>query len=396
MWEDENEELVEIEVNPKEKYVMELISAANKSFQSDHLDPNDLETFNRFNPPQFDDPILHPGEDGPPENSQTINLADLILEKIALHEAATAAADQEDKAVELAPKVIETYTLIGNILSRYKSGPLPKAFKILPTLPMPTLLAVLPYTNPSKWTPQAIFAATKLFISNKSPIAQSFLTNILLDRVRDDIAETRKLNVHLYNALRKALFRPQAFFRGLLSPLLSSGTCTLREAHIISSVLIRVSVPAIHSAVALSKLCEIAADQMQAKPESAGSTNLFIKVLLEKRYALPYQTVDALVFHSLRFKSSSTSVGGMDVDDREAYEGKLPVIWYQGLLAFARTYKDSITEDQREALLDLLLVRGHKDIASEVRRELLAGRGRGVVVEQCKVGDGGDDTMMGG
>ncbi len=135
---------------------------------------------------------------------------------------------------------------------------------------------------------------------------------------------------------------------------------------------------------------------MQAKPESAGSTNLFIKVLLEKRYALPYQTVDALVFHFLRFKSSSTSVGGMDVDDREAYEGKLPVIWYQGLLAFARTYKDSITEDQREALLDLLLVRGHKDIASEVRRELLAGRGRGVVVEQCKVGDGGDDTMMGG
>ena len=299
---------------------------------------------------------------------------------------------QEDKAVELAPKVIETYTLIGNILSRYKSGPLPKAFKILPTLPMPTLLAVLPYTNPSKWTPHAIFAATKLFISNKSPIAQSFLTNILLDRVREDIAETRKLNVHLYKALRKALFRPQAFFRGLLFPLLSSGTCTLREAHIVSSVLVRASVPAIHSAVALAKLCEIAADQMQGRPESAGSTNLFIKVLLEKKYALPYQTVDALVFHFLRFKPGA---GGMDVDDEEAYEGKLPVIWHQGLLAFAGTYKDSITEDQREALLDLLLVRGHKEIAPEVRRELLAGRGRGVVVEQYEVGDGGDDTMMG-
>jgi essential nuclear protein 1 len=376
-----------------------LISAADKSFQSDHLDPNDLETFNRFNPPQFDDPILHPGESGSPKNSQTTNLADLILEKIALHEAATASAakfDQEDKAVELAPKVIETYTLIGTLLSRYKSGPLPKAFKILPTLPMPTLLAVLPYTNPSKWTPHAIFAATKLFISNKSPIAQSFLTNILLDRVREDIADTRKLNVHLYNALRKALFRPPAFFRGLLFPLLSSGTCTLREAHIISSVLVRSSVPAIHSAVALAKLCEIAADQMHGNPESAGSTNLFIRVLLEKRYALPYQTVDALVFHFLRFKPSVTSVGEMDVDDRESYEGKLPVIWHQGLLAFARTYKDSITEDQREALLDLLLVRGHKEIAPEVRRELLAGRGRGVVVEQYEVGDGGDDTMMGG
>ncbi|KAL8848148.1 MAG: hypothetical protein Q9198_011204, partial [Flavoplaca austrocitrina] len=56
-------------------------------------------------------------------------------------------------------------------------------------------------------------------------------------------------------------------------------------------------------------------------------------------------------------------------------------------------YRDDITEDQREALLDLLLNRGHKDIGPEVRRELLAGRGRGVVVEE-KGGDGGDDTMM--
>jgi essential nuclear protein 1 len=72
---------------------------------------------------------------------------------------------------------------------------------------------------------------------------------------------------------------------------------------------------------------------------------------------------------------------------------KLPVIWHQCLLAFAQRYRNDITEDQREALLDLLLVRGHKDIGPEVRRELLEGRGRGVVVEEPRDMEG-DDTMM--
>lgn len=79
---------------------------------------------------------------------------------------------------------------------------------------------------------------------------------------------------------------------------------------------------------------------------------------------------------------------------------KLPVLWHQSLLVFAQRYRNDITEDQREALLDLLLVRGHKDIGPEVRRELLAGRGRGVVEPEAAqqgvggVADGGDDTMM--
>ena len=66
---------------------------------------------------------------------------------------------------------------------------------------------------------------------------------------------------------------------------------------------------------------------------------------------------------------------------------------------FAQRYKNDITEDQREALLDLLLMRGHKDIGPEVRRELMAGRGRGIVQvpEPMGVGarmmDDGDDTM---
>lgn len=53
-----------------------------------------------------------------------------------------------------------------------------------------------------------------------------------------------------------------------------------------------------------------------------------------------------------------------------------------------------VTEDQREALLDVLLNHGHEKIAPEIRRELLAGRGRGVPAEQPGPTFDGDDTML--
>lgn len=298
---------------------------------------------------------------------------------------------------------------VGMILSRYKSGPLPKPFKILPTLPQwPTLLDI---TRPDSWTPNAVYAGTRIFISSKPAIAQQFINMVLLERARDEIHETRKLNVHVYNALKKALYKPACFFKGLLFPLIATGTCTLREAHIVSSVIARVSIPVLHSAAALLRLCEIAAEQTSASlsSEGTGATNIFIRVFLEKKYALPYKVIDALVFHFLRFRAMDNDATGQDsmmVDGRRqstetssaaaAMNYKLPVLWHQSLLVFAQRYRNDITEDQREALLDLLLVRGHKEIGPEVRRELLAGRGRGVVVasaDSAAAAAAGDDTM---
>ena len=283
-----------------------------------------------------------------------------------------------------------SYCRCGRILSRYKSGPLPKPFKILPTLPSwPDLLML---TRPEAWTANAIYAATKIFISASSAAAQHFLTSVLLDRVKDDIHETKRLNVHLYNSLKKSLYKPAAFFKGFLFPLVLEG-CSLREAHIVSSVLARVSIPVLHSAAALLRLCEIAAEQ--SNNENAGAANIFIRVLLEKKYALPYKAIDALVFHFLRFRALKRAQNGAE-GSLEGKEGKLPVLWHQSLLVFAQRYKNDITEDQREALLDLLLIKGHKEIGPEVRRELLAGRRVGGETEGTVMGmdvEDGDDTM---
>lgn len=288
---------------------------------------------------------------------------------------------------------------VGILLSRYKSGKLPKLFKILPTLPH--WQEILSVTRPDEWTPNACYEATRIFVSGKPIMTQIFLEDVMLSRVREDIHETKKLNVHLYKALKKALYKPAAFFKGFLFPLVGSGNCTLREAHIISSVLARVSIPVLHSAAALLRLCDMAAEQFSMSTEGGGATNIFIRVLLDKRYALPYKVIDALVFHFLRFRGAQpASAGVSDVLDfregtatQEGKEGRLPVLWHQSLLAFAQRYRNDITEDQREALLDLLLAKGHAGIGPEVRRELLEGRARTMATKPVPL-DGGDDTMI--
>lgn len=45
-------------------------------------------------------------------------------------------------------------------------------------------------------------------------MAQRFYNLVLLPRIRDDITEYKRLNFHLYSALKKALFKPGAWFKG--------------------------------------------------------------------------------------------------------------------------------------------------------------------------------------
>merc|ERR1712166_519352 len=130
--------------------------------------------------------------------------------------------NDDDGLPTLPPKVVEVYTDIGQILSRYTSGKLPKAFKVIPSLS--NWEQVLYLTRPDLWTPHAMYAATRIFASNLNPkMAQRFYNLILLDAVRADIATNKKLNYHYYLALKKAVYKPSSFFKGVLLPLCQPG-----------------------------------------------------------------------------------------------------------------------------------------------------------------------------
>lgn len=338
------------------------------------VDPKDAELFNKYfqsngenNNNNDDDNSFQP----------TINLADKILAKIQEKESQQQQQQQSspdnsnEDAVLLPPKVILAYEKIGQILSTYTHGKLPKLFKILPSLK--NWQDVLYVTNPNSWTPHATYEATKLFVSNlSSNEATVFIETILLPRFRDSIenSDDHSLNYHIYRALKKSLYKPGAFFKGFLLPLVD-GYCSVREATIAASVLTKVSVPVLHSSVALTQLLT---------RDFNPATTVFIRVLIEKKYALPYQTLDELVFYFMRFRNATINqdenMENMDIDQEKTTKvnngPQLPVVWHKAFLSFATRYKNDLTDDQKDFLLETVRQRFHPLIGPEIRRELLS------------------------
>lgn len=56
------------------------------------------------------------------------------------------------------------YFSVGEILTKYRSGKLPKAFKIIPSLE--NWEEILYCTEPDNWTPAAMYQASRIFVSN--------------------------------------------------------------------------------------------------------------------------------------------------------------------------------------------------------------------------------------
>ena len=251
----------------------------------------------------------------------------------------------------LDPKVAQVYRQVGDIMSRYKSGKVPKALKVIPSLSNWEDLLFL--TSPENWTPHAVYQATRIFASNlNTPMAQRFYALILLPRFREDVQRDKRVHFTVFQALKKALYKPGAFYKGILLPLCQARDCTLREAVILSSVMQRKSIPVAHSSVALLKVAEM--------PYS-GTNSFFIKTLLDKKYALPHRVIDSIVKHFMAFWS----------DSRE-----LPVVWHQSLLTFVQRYKHEIRSDDKDRLKQLTKVQRHYLVSPEIARELSQGQSR--------------------
>lgn len=67
---------------------------------------------------------------------------------------------------------------------------------------------------------------------------------------------------------------------------------------------------------------------------------------------------------------------------------ELPVLWHQSLLTFVQRYKEDISSEQKEALIELLRVQVHEVITPEVRRELVSSKCR-----DLEVGEGVETGM---
>ena len=156
-------------------------------------------------------------------------------------------------------------------------------------------------------------------------MAQRFYSLVLLENVRDNIFKYKKLNCHLYRAVKKSLFKTSAFFRGFLLPLAENATA--REAVIIGSILAKVSINNLDAAAALMKLTHM---------EYEVGNGFFIKTLLAKKYALPTQVINALVNFFLKFAVDGGSNMGMNDDDSDEGEDEyaetaakqMPVMWH--------------------------------------------------------------------
>ena len=246
-------------------------------------------------------------------------------------------------------KIVDAYKLVGEVLRTYTSGKLPKAFNILSsTEDWEDLVNI---TEPYNWTPQAMYNAVIQFSSADSTIGTIFFEKYLVPAIKADIKKNKKLNIHYYNCLKRALFKPSAFFKGIILPM--SKSLSGKEASIIGSILRKCSIPNNHASAAIVKLSQLC--QNDKKGVCVGAL-FFIRLLLVKKYALPKEVKDHLVKFFMSY---------YDFD-----RNKLPVLWHQTLLCFVQHYKLDLTEDEKINLKDLNNKIGHHLIQSEISKEL--------------------------
>uniref|UniRef100_A0A0N5A1D7 Bystin n=1 Tax=Parastrongyloides trichosuri TaxID=131310 RepID=A0A0N5A1D7_PARTI len=296
------------------------------------------------------------------DNEEKKTLFEIIQQKIELNkesiEKQVKFQEYDDVTVkELDARVIEMFTKVGEVMANYRSGKIPKAFKIIPS--MVNWEQILALTNPEGWSDIAYLAATRLFTASlNEKMCQRFNYFILLPRLRDSIMKDKKLNFHLYQALRKSVFKTAAFFKGIIIPLCESTTCSLREAMIFGSILHKAHIPVMHASAAMLKIAEM---------NYSGANSYFIKAFIEKKITLPFRVIDGLVFHFLRMES----------DPRE-----LPVLWHQSLLAFIKHYRTDISSEQRDSLRNLIKVKVHPKITPEIRNLLTSAESRNIESEK--------------
>lgn len=245
--------------------------------------------------------------------------------------------------VEISDKVTEIYQKVGVILSRYRSGKLPKAFKVIPSLK--NWSDVLALTSPDSWTPNATYQAVRLFVSLLPPSqAETFVKDTLFPKILKDLEESKELNVHYYNSMKKAIYRPGAFYKGLIIPLYREKTLTLKKASVIASILSKCTIPVLPSSAAIMIMC---------KSKFTSPRAIILKALLDKNYSLPVKVLDDVAEYLIH----------VDIDS-------CGVLYFQTLLSLVAKYYPSMSDESRSKMKKLVADRTHPDITPIIQSKM--------------------------
>ena len=153
-------------------------------------------------------------------------------------------------------------------------------------------------------------------------MTQRFYNIILLPNVQQNILRYKKLNYHLYMAVKKAMFKTGAFFKGFLLPL--AEIATTRDAIIVGSILQKMSINPLDVAAALMKLTSM---------DYKLGNGYFLKVLLGKRYTLPTMVLDAIINYfcktGMQDEQVPTGADEEEYDEEMDVEvSEMPVMWH--------------------------------------------------------------------
>ncbi|VDK36103.1 unnamed protein product [Taenia asiatica] len=246
-----------------------------------------------------------------------------------------------DDFEELPDELKNHIRLLKDVLSHYRSGPLPKTIKMLPHLPgYESLLEML---SPLEWTSHAYPRIVKVFASKGGDQAFHFYENYLLPKVRSDIAKNGRLCVQLFEALIASLFRIREF--------LAASEMTKTEGVILAHLIKKASIRAHFSAVALSLTCE---------EDFSIPRSMVIEAIINKRYFLPEDAVTRLVAYFTSFDNANCSMYFTP-------EGRMPLTWFKSLLAFLEFYREGVRPEEREQLVRLCRRHEHPSITPEIR-----------------------------
>jgi len=97
------------------------------------------------------------------------------------------------------PKVQKVYGDIAGLFAKYRSGKIPRAFKILSRADQWESLMQL--TKPETWSPHAMWSVSKLY-TQEMPVdrLKIFFQDFLMPAVRRDIQKHKKLNYQYFAA----------------------------------------------------------------------------------------------------------------------------------------------------------------------------------------------------